>query len=64
MPSKITVAEIEETINEYRSMLTTALAEENKESISALINIISDLQGFVKYASDYDALDVPTTEKS
>ncbi len=53
MRSKFTIAEIEDTAGEYQKMLDAAISGGDKKSINALVQIIADLQGCVKHASDY-----------
>ncbi len=52
MRSRFTTEEIEQVAFEYQRMLDAAISGGNKESINALVQIIADLQGCVKYAAD------------
>jgi hypothetical protein len=52
MRSKFTIAEIKETIGEYQKMLDAAISEGNKKAISALVQVIADLDSCVKHAAD------------
>lgn len=52
MRSRFTTAEIEQVAFEYQRMLDAAISAGNKKSINALVQIIADLQGCVKYAAD------------
>jgi hypothetical protein len=53
MRSKFTIVEIEETAGEYQKMLDDAITAGNTRSIDYLTSIVEDLQGCVKYATDW-----------
>lgn len=53
MRSKFTIVEIEETAGEYQKMLDDAITARNTRSIDHLTAIVEDLQGCVKYATDW-----------